>query len=426
MTIMITAEESDYMTSFVKDVIEKFGPRMPCSQAEADAAEYIKQEMETTCNEISIEPFTCSPGGLLGWIKFDIMFIVASFILYLFTPFITREMVIQTIFYAICACLGIVSWVIAWEEFFSYNEFIDGLLKKEPSENVIGRILPEGGNVEHIIAFSGHHDSAKEFNLLRYLRAPGYGIVIFAGVGIMALWTFLAILAFIFSLAGIVQGLIYETSSCLLVIGIPVLVLLWCFTWWGERANKVPGAVDNLSAVAVVLAIGRYVKQHPEIVPENTEIRLISFGCEEAGLRGAYRYAARHKEELLAIDSQNVNMDGIQSAKTVMIYAFEPTTRTAHSPEVTQKIYDAAIGEDLKAFKFGDRKADRIAGFITGGTDATALSKAKIKAGSFGSIDFKNYFSHYHTRRDTPDKIEAGALESALRICIKYIENEKK
>src|SRR5271157_2531132 len=102
MTIMITAEESDYMTSYVKDVIEKFGPRMPCSQAEADAAEYIKQEMETTCNEISIEPFTCSPGGLLGWIKFDIMFIVASFILYLFTPFITREMVIQTIFCHLC------------------------------------------------------------------------------------------------------------------------------------------------------------------------------------------------------------------------------------------------------------------------------------------------------------------------------------
>lgn len=424
MTITIAPEESNYMNRFVKDVIEKFGPRMPCSQAEAKSAEYIKNEMEKTCSDVSIEPFTCSPGGLLGWIKFDIIFTVASFVLYIMAPYITIAIIIHTILYSICACLGIASWVIAWKEFFSYNEFIDGLLKKGSSENVVGRILPEN-DVKRIIAFSGHHDSAMEFNLLRYFRAPGYAIVVVGGIGILALWTVLAIIAFVISLAGLAQGFIYEIALYLLVIGIPLLVLLWCFTWWGERANKVPGAVDNLSAVAVVLAIGRYVKQHPEIVPDNTEIRLISFGCEEAGLRGAYRYAARHKDELLAIESETVNMDGIQSPKSVMIYAFEPTTRTAHSPEVTQKIYDAAIGEDLKAFKFGERAADRIAGFFTGGTDATALSKAKIKAGSFGSMNFRNYFNHYHTRRDTPDKIEEGALEAALRICLKYIENEK-
>ena len=425
MTITIPTEDSNYMHTFIATIIKKFGPRMPCSDAEARAAEYIKQEMEQTCNEVAIEPFTCSPGGLLGWIKFDITFIVASFILYLLTPFITLDMIIQTILYAICACLGIVSWVIAWEEFFSYNEFIDGLLKKKSSENVVGRISPDG-DLKRIIAFSGHHDSAMEFNLLRYFKVAGYAIVVVGGIGILALWAVLAIIAFVISLAGLAQGIIYEIALYLLVIGIPLLVLLWCFTWWGERANNVPGAVDNLSAVAVVLAIGRYVKQHPEIVPANTEIRLVSFGCEEAGLRGAYRYAARHKEELLAVDSEHVNMDGIQSPKTVMIYAFEPTTRTAHSPDVTRKIYDAAIGEDLKAFKFGERKADRMAGFFTGGTDATALSKAKIVAGSFGSMNFRAYFNHYHTRRDTPDRIEAGALEAALRLCIRYLENEKK
>jgi hypothetical protein len=382
--------------------------------------------MEKTCDDVEVEPFTCAPDAFLDWIKIDIIFIFGSIILYLLTTYITIDVLFSTILYVICLCFDVAAWIIAWKEFFSYDEFIDGLFKKRSSENVVGRILPESGTVGRIIAFSGHHDSAKEFNLLRIFRAPGYGIVLVIGVGIMAVSTVLAILAVVLSLVGIAQGLIYENALYLLVIGIPILVLLWCFTWGGEHANKVPGAVDNLSAVAVVLAIGQYVKVHPEIVPPNSEIRLISFGCEEAGLRGAYRYAARHGNELRAGDFQIVNMDAIQSPKAAMIYALEPTTRTKHSPEVTQKIFEAARDEGLEAFKVGERPIDHIVGIFTGGTDAAAFSKAKIPAGSFGSINFRKYINHYHTRRDTPDRIEAGALESALRICLRYIENEHR
>ncbi|MHA1370421.1 MAG: hypothetical protein ACTSRA_11975 [Promethearchaeota archaeon] len=50
----VTEAEENYMRSFIRDVIEKFGPRMPCSSAEIKAAEYIKAEMEKYCDDVHV------------------------------------------------------------------------------------------------------------------------------------------------------------------------------------------------------------------------------------------------------------------------------------------------------------------------------------------------------------------------------------
>ena len=61
----------------------------------------------------------------------------------------------------------------------------------------------------------------------------------------------------------------------------------------------VPGAVDNLAASALAAALARRLANNPASVPPGVEIRFISFGGEEAGLRGSRRYVAR----LLALPS---------------------------------------------------------------------------------------------------------------------------
>ena len=201
----------------------------------------------------------------------------------------------------------------------------------------------------------------------------------------------------------------------------PVIIALWFFVSRGEKANKVPGAVDNLSAVAIVLGIGRYLKVHKEIIPKNTEIRLISFGCEEAGLRGAYRYVKAHFDELSKYNTVDINMDIIQSVKNFGIIAYEPTTRTKHSMEVVQKLVDAAQTIDIKADILGVSFRDKFIGQILGGTDATTFSKSSIKAANITALDFKKYFKFYHQSTDTLEMIEKGALENALKICLAYL-----
>ena len=430
--IDISQEDSEYMYDIIQMIIDECGPRMPCSPQEAKGAEIIKNELDKTCDEVFVEPFKCHPRAALGWIKISIFTVLASFVsFFLIKLFVNSYWLI--ILGGITLMLTFLAILVAWEEFFNYKEFIDPLFKKKESQNVIGKIKPEN-NVKKIIIFSGHHDSALQFNLLRYLKF-GYVIVNLLGLGILFLWfctsvVFFVISTFIFLLDPIVvYNGFFNLALWLLIIGAIPLILLLLFVSPGEKANKVPGAVDNLSAVAVILALGRYLKKHKEIIPKDYEIRLISFGCEEAFLRGAFRYVETHLDELQEYDAECINMDAIQSNKHITFSDKEPTTRTVHSKEVVNKLLRAAETANVKsriASLGGGSFIEKIIGQLSGGTDAAAFSKSKVKASTITGLSLLKMAQFYHQETDTPDMIEKGALENALKICIGYLVNESK
>ena len=86
LNINITDEESNYMREFIHSVIEKCGPRMPCSPQEAQGAEIIKEELKNVCDDVNIEPFLCNPRAFLGFIKVDIALVFLSFLLFFLIP----------------------------------------------------------------------------------------------------------------------------------------------------------------------------------------------------------------------------------------------------------------------------------------------------------------------------------------------------
>ncbi|MHA1793983.1 MAG: M28 family peptidase [Promethearchaeota archaeon] len=423
MSVKISNNDSKYMYDFIAKIIDEVGPRMPCSKQEAEAAEIIKREMEGTCDEVTVEPFTCHPRAFLGWIKLDIILLLTSILLFILSPALSQDKIFLILTSLTSFILVILAFVITFKEFFNYEEFIDPLFKKQESQNVIGTFKSKV-ETRKILMFSGHVDSAWQYNLLRYLKGAGYAVMIVWGFSILFSWMVGALFAFVAFLIGFDIPWIYNFSCWLLFLSMPPLIALSMFISPGDRANKVPGAVDNLSAIGVVLGIGRWLAKNREIIPDDLEIRLIAFGCEEAGLRGAYRYAEKHGKELKSKNAELINMDGVQSSKNITLIAYEPTTRTQHDKEVTERIKKACDDQDIKVFVFGDSKKEKLGGFFTGGTDAAAFSKANLKAGSFGSLNLKEYMNSYHTCYDTIDKIEKGALELALKVCIKYILNE--
>jgi hypothetical protein len=431
LEIEISQEDSNYMYNIIDKIIKECGPRMPCSPQEAKSAELIKKELEETCDEVTIETFSCHPRAALGWIKIAIIAVLASF-----TSFFLLRYFINTywvfLFAGIALAFIFIAVLIAWEEFFSYKEFIDPLFKKKESQNVIGKIKPQN-KTKKVIIFSGHHDSALQFNLLRYLKI-GYPIVSLLGLGIMFFWFFVSIIFFVITIFAFlinfigIYSIFFNLALWLLIIGAIPLVLLLFFVSPGERANKVPGAVDNLSAVAIILGLGRYLRTHKEIIPKDTEIRFISFGSEEAFLRGAFRYVEGHLDELTKFNAECVNMDAIQSDDFITFSDKEPTTRTIHSQEVVNKLTQAAETVNVKAkiaSLGGASFIETIMGQIGGGTDATAFSKSNIKASTITGLSLLKMTQFYHQETDTPDKIEKGALESVLKICIGYLTNEK-
>jgi hypothetical protein len=420
------------MYDIIQKIIDECGPRMPCSPQEAKGAEIIKRELEKTCDEVTIEPFTCHPRAALGWIKIDLLMVLLSFGLFLLIQLFLNSFWVY-ILSIIATILSFLAILIAWEEFFSYKEFIDPIFKKKESQNVIGKIKPKG-KIEKIIIFSGHHDSALQFNLLRYLKY-GYEVVIFLGFGILFFWFFASIVFVIISIFSLLLDLaqIYQSFFnlviWLLIIGAIPIILLFFFVTPGKRANKVPGAVDNLSAVAIILGVGRYLKNHKEIIPKNTEIRIISFGSEEAFLRGAYRYVEAHLEELKKYNAECINLDAIHSIENITFSDKEPTTRTIHSVEVVQKLIKAAELVDVKANLAslgGGAFLGKLAGLMSGGTDAAAFSKSKIKASTITGLSLLQMVQFYHQETDTINKIEQGVLENTLKVCIGYLINESK
>jgi aminopeptidase YwaD len=220
--------------------------------------------------------------------------------------------------------------------------------------------------------------------------------------------------------------LFFSIVIWLLIIGGPCLITLFFFVPLGDKGNVVPGAVDNMSSCSIVQALARYLKDNRDIIPGNTEIRLISFGSEESGLRGSYRYAAAHLDELKNNDAVVVNMDGTETPDGIHIVEFEPTTKTRHSEEVVRKLIVAAQDVGIDAKRFGAGKLEKSLGKLSGGSDAAPFSKAGIKAAFINSADWKNRSNYYHQSTDTPDKIKEGTLKNTLKICISFIMNEKK
>ena len=421
----ISKDDSNYMYEIIQSIIDECGPRMPCSPQEAQGAEIIKKELELVCDDVDLEPFSCNPNAFLGFIKVDVVLVLLSFISFFLIPlnlFNYWGYVMSFLSFS----FNLISFLILWNEFFNYREFIDPFFKSRTSQNVIGKIYPKE-EVKKILIFSGHHDSALQFNLLTYLKI-GYPVVIFLGLGIMFLWLLVSIIVILLILVNLFfYELFFLFVLILFLIGTPAFIGLFLFVPFGEKANKVPGAVDNLSAVAIVLALGKILKKNKELVPNNTEIRLISFGCEEAGLRGAFRYVEKHFDELKRFEAECVNMDAIHSKDNITIIDFEPSTRTKHSEIVVEKIVNAAKSSQIKikaSAMGGSSTFEKIVGQITGGTDATAFSKAGIKAANISAMDLNKMLKFYHQPTDTLDKIEKESLERVLQICIVYVMNE--
>ena len=424
MITEILKEESDYMYNLVQRIVDEVGPRMPCSSQEAEGANIIKNELEKSCDEVVLEPFECHPKAFLGWIKMIVIMTPISIILNLFMIFVS-ELILLTILAAISFTLVLLSLWTMWEEFFNYKEFIDVIFRKKSSQNVVGKFKSKGGK-KKIIIFSSHIDSALQFNLLKILKW-GFIPIAFVGIIIIMVWLVLSAISLSLIVIGFIElkAIFFSTAIWLLIVGGPCFVSLFFFVPMGKKGNVVPGSVDNLSSCSVIVGLGRYLKTHRDIIPASTEIRLVSFGCEESGLRGSYRYVAAHLEELKKFDAILFNMDGLETPDKFAVIEYEPTTRTRHSEEIVQKIIKAAEMNGIIAKKFGAGKLEKTVGRLSGGSDAAAFSKSKIKAAFLNSADWKTRSSYYHQSTDTPDRIKRGTLENALSICISFISNEK-
>lgn len=417
MPEIITSQDAQYALKLVKRICDEVGPGLPGSSKERERAEIIKKELETHlgAENVVVEEFTLAPGAFLGSLPLSALLMLMAALLNISIANIGG---IKPWLSAILALVFSVSAFLSFFfEYIKYFEFVDPLFRKTQSENVIGTLQKPGSKkVERLLILSGHHDSALENTWIGLL---GYGLyitvpTIFIGLITMIVMSTIQLTGLITGNADIIRIGTLGWVPLIYPLG-PAVIFGMFFNRGRKNGGTVPGAADNLSACALAVAMCRFLVRNPSYIPEDTEIRFISFGSEEAGLRGSRRYVAAHLDELKHLDVRLLNFETV--AYPEIVISTSDVGGVKHSPDLVDSVVAAAeragVPHKVKPSPTGG-----------GGTDAGSFSQAGLKAVTL--LPFKvpqQLVAFYHQKEDTPEILTIEPLLNVLKLTFEWICN---
>jgi hypothetical protein len=283
--------------------------------------------------------------------------------------------------------------------------------------NVIGTLHKPGAkNVKRLLILSGHHDGAPENTWLRLL---GYGF--YFAVATMFIGSIAMLAMSIIQLTGVITGnaetVRFGTlgGAILAYPVVPSIIFGMFFTRRGKNGGTVPGAADNLSASALAVAVCRFLVKNPSYVPDDTEIRFVSFGSEEAGLRGSKRYVERHLDELERLDARLLNFETVAHPE-IAILTSDESGIVKNSPEMVKSAVAAA---DRAGVPYQLRSAT-----LGVGSDAGPFSQAGLKATTL--LPFKvpqQMVAFYHQKWDGPEVLTIEPLTNVLKLALEWVRS---
>jgi len=398
----ITQESARRVLAFTDEVVEGYPGRVAGSESARKAGERVKQEFEKYCDPGTVagEEFAVHPKSFLKYIPgLVIVYFVCMILLYYGFPWI--------------AFAGMaIALLVFVGQFGLYWHLLDPLFPKATGYNVCGRIEPEG-EVKRQIIVSGHHDAAYSFQILAHLPKLYFPLMII-GVLLLVVSTLLSLVAAILSIFGIVLS--QWVALAFLILGIFEIPYLFFTT---DRV--VPGAGDNMIAVAIAAEIGKLFgdsKKAGRNLLKHTRLIILSVDAEEAGLRGARAYVKRHKDELLKTKTYVLNMDTIYHLKNLNFFSYDLNSTVRLSPQMAAECVEVARSLGYNAI---------VSRMSPGGgaTDAAAFGEAGIEATNLSAMSFevKDYDQGwvYHTPNDTSKYIEPAAVEASLKIVRDYV-----
>lgn len=377
------------MLNYIQDIIDRFGGRYFGSEQEKNAQYYTADILKKYCDKVEIEEFESPLEAHFQSLKiFCIVYILV--------------LVLLKINVQCAAILGLLNTILLNGHFVTYRHWLDFLFSNKTSWNLIGDIEPTQAATSTII-IAGHIDSVKEFKWWYKLKAKGALLSVFAGF----LITFLGIYAF---LSLFISSTFFQNLWWIFVVLSPILLVF--YDMHGKKV--VDGASDNLTGVALAIEMAKVFSAKKLV---NTRLRLISFGSEEAALRGSWAYAKKHKEQLLQEKAFLVNLDTIKEKKHLTVISSELNTLVFFKKENIQLIENAFNATQVPFKKLP---------LTVGATDASAFHILGLPAVSLIGMQSDTLDPSYHTRLDTIDFINPDGLEAMKEVLINFIETWDK
>jgi len=395
---MLAERYQDFMYRFVETALTEIGPRESCSENERRLGRRLADMWRGLGLEVYTERFTCHPKAFLGFIPVATLLYLLATISYWLWPFV-------------CFVLAAAAGAMIVLELLRYREFVDALFPAAEGENVIGVIRPRG-EVRQRVIVSAHQDSAYEFNLWFFLKNAAVPVNVITFIA--PLVPLLGGLAKSFAgAAGHSHG--FDLIGYVAMGLYPIVGLNFFF----HTYSVVPGAMDDLAGVSILagvaqaLAGGSAGGPEATLALEHTEVRVLAVSSEEAGLRGAKRYAAAHARELQEIPSYNINVDGVYDERHLTIVTGELFTGVRHDPRLIRLAKDSAgtHGWPVKEHIIP-----------VGATDATAFAQAGIASVCLLCQDASRLVPNYHTRLDTIEHVRPTSLGVMLQLVLDMIQ----
>jgi MYXO-CTERM domain-containing protein len=176
------------------------------------------------------------------------------------------------------------------------------------------------------------------------------------------------------------------------------------------RSPTVEGANDNLSGVAVLVALAELLRDEPR---EGLRVLLVSCGAEETLQDGIRAFVARHRSELDPDQTIFVNLDTVGSPHLVMLEAEGPIWMEEYEgPWLRDMLADSAAYLEIPLERGFRARAS---------TDSIIPSRAGYPTATLLSITDWRSPANYHLLSDIPANLDYRTVADAARLVYEVI-----
>ena len=196
--------------------------------------------------------------------------------------------------------------------------------------------------------------------------------------------------------------------------------LRWAGTWWSAatvavladvaRSPVVAGANDNLSAVAVLLAMAEQLAEHPL---RGVRLLLLSTGSEESFMEGMRGFVRRHRAELDPASTRFLALECVGSPHLILIEG---------EGMLRMRDYDASLREEIQA------AADEVDVALwrglrlgAGGTDALPALREGYRAACIAACTDLKVPANYHWKTDVPENLCWQTIGQATQVTTRLV-----
>jgi hypothetical protein len=166
----------------------------------------------------------------------------------------------------------------------------------------------------------------------------------------------------------------------------------------------VPGANDNLTAVAVLLELARLLREQPV---QGVRVLLVSTGSEESFMEGMRGWVRRHGPALDPARTRVVVLETLGSPELILLEGEGMIWMTDYDPEVRDLLAASAEQAGVPL-----RRGLRL-GFAT---DALSALRAGLPVATLASCDEYKMPANYHSQRDIPRNVDFETVADAAKV----------